>query len=148
MTKREEESLARKENDPLINYLNKVVIVSVKILAVLIVGVLIWGLVDVVVHIHNQIIDTPVGRFDTEGLLIILGSFLAVLIIIEVFLNIVFYLKKDAVHVPLVLATGLTAVARKVIIVDYMTVPPMTLIGIAAVIIATGLVYWLVAIKE
>lgn len=148
MNKEPEESLVRKENDPFIRFLNRVVILCVKVLAVFIVCVLLWGMIDVAVHIYNQSVASPIGRFDTDELLQTLGSFLAVLIVVEVFLNIVFYLKKDAIHVPLVLATGLTAVARKVIIIDYFTTAPLTLFGIASVILSVGLVYWLVAIKD
>lgn len=148
MEKGLEESLVSRESDPYIRFLNKIVLLTVKALAFLIVIILLWGIVDVIVHIYDTAITEPAGRYDTEELLETLGSFLAVLIIVEVFLNIVFYLKKDVVHVPLVLATGLTAVARKIIILDYIGTDPMTLFGIAAIIFASGLVYWLVAVKE
>lgn len=148
MEKGLEESLVNKDSDPYIRFLNRIVLLCVKALAFLIVIVLLWGLVDVVVHIYNQSVAAPMGRFDTDELLETLGSFLAVLIVVEVFLNIVFYLKKDVVHVPLVLATGLTAVARKIIVIDYLEVQPYTLFGIAAIIFASGVVYWLIAVKE
>ncbi len=47
------------------------------------------------------------------------GAFMAVLIAIEIFVNIVSYLREDLIHVRIVLATALMAVARKVIILDY-----------------------------
>ncbi len=43
------------------------------------------------------------------------------LIAIEIFLNIVLYLRDDVLHVKLVLATALMAIARKVIVLDYKT---------------------------
>lgn len=138
------ESLVRDANDPLINLLNRIVVLVVKGLAVLITLVIAWGLVDVVIHLYEQVITTPASLFNVENMIATLGVFLAQLIAIEIFLNIVFYLKRDAVHVPLVLATALTAVARKVIILDYTKVVPEYLYGTAGVIIALGVTYWLI----
>ena len=142
------ESLVDDNKDPLIRILNRLVVWGVKYLAVLMVVVILWSLVDVTVHIALLVFAGSTTRFSVEYLITILGSFLGVLIAIEVFLNIIFYLKRDAIHVPLVLATALTAVARKVIILDYAGASPLTLLGIASVIIAVGLSYWLVTKKE
>lgn len=145
-----QESLVEKSNDPLIQFLNKTVVFSVKILAVMMVIVIWLALVSVAVHLFERMIAKPFSLFDVETLITTLGDFLAVLIAIEIFLNIVFYLKKDAVHVPLVLATALTAVARKVIILDYSAATWDHLTATAAVIFAVGITYWLVTkpIKE
>jgi uncharacterized membrane protein (DUF373 family) len=145
MEKPKEESLAAYEHDPLIRWLNKAVIFSVKILAVLITIVIFWGVLDVIVHLYNQFMIVTTGVFNAENLVAILGTFLAVLIAIEIFLNIIFYLKKDTLHVHLVLATALTAVARKVIVFDYSVINPQYIYGTAAVIVAIGIAYWLVS---
>ena len=142
------ESLVEKNKDPLISYLNKAVVVAVKVLAVLMVLVIWLTLCDVIVHMVEEIHAPPFGIFNVETLLATLGNFLVVLIAIEIFLNIVFYLKRDAVHVPLVIATALTAVARKVIIIDYNTINPMLIFGTATVIIALGITYWLITRQE
>ena len=143
MDNRVKESLVEENHDPLIRVLNKIVVANVKCLAVLMVFVIIWSLIDVVGHIYLQIVTTTL-LFSSERIIETLGAFLAVLIAIEIFLNIVFYLKKDAVHVPLVLATALTAVARKVIILDYTTATYMHILATAAVILSVGISYWLV----
>lgn len=138
------ESLIEKNPDPLIRLLNKSVVIGVKVLAVMMVFVIWLVLIDVIVHLFSQLINPPFLLLDTDGLINTLGDFLAVLIAIEIFLNIVFYLKKDAVHVPLVLATALTAVSRKVIILDYTSATPHIIYATAAVIFAVGVTYWLV----
>lgn len=142
------ESLVEDDKDPFLRYLNKAVILAVKVLAILMVLVVWLALADVVVHMVQEFNAPPFGLFNAENLLKTLGNFLVVLIAIEIFLNIIFYLKKDAIHVPLVIATGLTAVARKVIILDYTIVAPFQLLGIASVIIALGITYWLIIKKE
>jgi uncharacterized membrane protein (DUF373 family) len=141
----EEESLVKATHDPLIHILNRVVIWAVKALAVMMVFIILWSLVDVVLYIGYQVTSITSDRFNIENLITTLGAFLAVLIAIEVFLNIIFYLKKDVIHVPMVLATALTAVARKVIILDYTTATPSHIIATAAVIFAVGISYWLVS---
>ncbi|MGE4575033.1 MAG: phosphate-starvation-inducible PsiE family protein [Parachlamydia sp.] len=142
------ESLMQSTHDPLVHQLSKIIVYCVKFLAILMVIVVIWSLVDVVVHLYENIVSSVTSRFSTERLLSTLGSFLAVLIAIEIFLNIIFYLKKDAIHVPLVLATALTAVARKVIILDYSKALAPELYATAALILSLGITYWLVTKNE
>ncbi|MGL1835036.1 phosphate-starvation-inducible PsiE family protein [Rhodocyclaceae bacterium SMB388] len=47
------------------------------------------------------------------------AAFLAVLIAIEIFANITLYLRDEVIHVKLVIATALMAIARKVIVLDF-----------------------------
>lgn len=145
MEQEPEESLVTRTRDPLIDYLNQIVVLSVKFLAILMVFVILWALADVVMHLYNQIFIAAFLIFNIDSLLVTFGAFLAVLIAIEIFLNIVFYLKKDAIHVPLVLATALTAIARKVIILDFSTITPPYIFATAAVIFSLGISYWLIS---
>lgn len=130
--------------DPLIRVLHVAVLYCVKILAILIVIVIWLALIDVIVHLFQRFQPPYNQMFTVENLIGTLGDFLAVLIAIEIFLNIVFYLRKDAIHVSLVLATALTAAARKVIILDYVLMNAYQIYAIAAVILAVGISYWLV----
>lgn len=130
--------------DPFVNFLNRVVTLCVKALAVLMVLVIVWSTIDVVYHLYAHSREPSSAIFNIDRLLLDLGAFLAVMIAIEVFLNIIFYLSSDKVHVPLVLATALTAVSRKVIIFDYSTISPELMYAVAAVIASIGVVFWLV----
>jgi len=67
----------------------------------------------------------------------------AVLIAIEIFLNITLYLRDDVVHVKLVVATALMAIARKVIVFDFAKIDGMEILGTGAVVLGLGIVYWL-----
>ena len=82
------ESLTQDSKDPLIRYLNRAVVLSVKVLAVLMVMVVWISLADVVLHMVREIQAPPVGLFNIETLISTLGNFLVVLIAIEIFLNI------------------------------------------------------------
>jgi len=142
------ENLTELENkSPFLRFLNQFVEWIVKILCVLMVFVIIWALVDVVVHIYDQFQTSYESLFQIETLFTTLGSVLVVLIAIEVFLNIVYFLVKDAINVTLVLSTAITAIARKVIIIDYQTVSVEHMYAAAGLILAFGVAYWLVAKK-
>lgn len=141
-------TLSHINRDPLIRKLNKVVMVSVKLLAILMVLVIWMAMADVIVHLYRQLTSSFTDIFGVENLINTLGNFLVVLIAIEIFLNIIFYLNEDSINVSLVLATALTAIARKVIVVDYKSIEPLQIFGVAAVILATGISYWLVSKKQ
>jgi len=60
--------------------------------------------------------EPPLTILRISNLSDMFGSFLSVLIAIEIFLNITLYLREDVIHVKLVVATALMAIARKVIV--------------------------------
>jgi uncharacterized membrane protein (DUF373 family) len=76
-----------------------------------------------------------------QGLLEIFGYFLLVLIGVELLETLKAYLKKDVTHIRVVLEVALIAMARKVIIEEPNTVPGLTLLGIAALILALGIAF-------
>lgn len=69
---------------------------------------------------------------------------MAVLIAIEILINITIYLRDDVIHVKIVMATALMAVARKVIVLDFETITPPYIYGLAAVALAMSVGYWLI----
>jgi uncharacterized membrane protein (DUF373 family) len=72
------------------------------------------------------------------------GAFMAVLIAIEIFVNICIYLREDVIHVQIVMATALMAIARKVIILDFNKTSPEYVWAIAGVVFAMSIGYYLV----
>lgn len=82
--------------------------------------------------------------FFGRTLLDIFGLFLSILIALEILENITAYLKKHVVQVELVIVTSLTAVARKIIILDLKEVSGVSLIGLAIAILALSISYFIV----
>ena len=76
------------------------------------------------------------------------AGFLTVLIAIEIFSNITLYIRKDVFPIKLVIATALMAISRKVIVLDYKELSAMYILATAAVVLALGITYWLISIKE
>lgn len=136
------------EDEPLINQLGQLVHHAVRVLAVLMTLVILWGVIDVGLVLFKEITTPPYGLLGINDILSIFGSFLAVLIAIEIFQNITIYLKEEVIHVQIVIATALMAISRKIIVLDFKTVEPEYVWASAAVILALGIAYWLIAVKQ
>lgn len=139
--------LTKEHEDPFIDFLHRIIRFAVKVLATLMVLVIVWGIGDVVYVLYQRIISPPFLLLSINDLLATFGAFLAVLIAIEIFINISMYLKTDVIPVRLVVATALMAISRKVIIFDFEKITPPFIIGTAAVVLALGVTYWLISKK-
>jgi uncharacterized membrane protein (DUF373 family) len=112
------------------------------ILAILLIIVLALSTVDLGVMIAQEIWKPPRFLIPVQGLLDIFAFFLLVLIGVELLDTLKTYFKTDSVRVRLVLEVALIAMARKVIILEPDNVSGMTMLGIAAVILALGLAFY------
>ena len=113
--------------------------VTVLILAGMLVVVMVLSTIHLGVLIGEEILKPPRFLISVQGLLQIFGYFLLVLIGVELIETLKAYVKKDAIHVRVVLEVALIAMARKVIIEEPNEVPSLTLFGIAALILALGI---------
>lgn len=134
-------------DDPLIQFLHQTIRFAVKILAVLMTLVILWGIGDVVYVLYNQLLAPPVFLLNISDILSTFGAFLAVLIGIEIFINITLYIRNDVLPVKLVVATALMAICRKVIIFDFKEITPLYIFATASVVLALGITYWIVSNK-
>ena len=110
--------------------------------------VILWGIVDVVWVLYKDLIKPPVFLLNISDILELFGAFMAVLIAIEIFINIVMYLRDDVIHVKLVMATALMATARKIIVLDYTNLSFEYIFASAAVMMALSTGYWLISFKR
>lgn len=130
--------------DRTIRFLNRIIRIALKVLAVLMVLVIVWGIGDVMFVLYQRLSSPPFLLLQISDLLATFGSFLAVLIAVEIFINISLYLSTNVIPVRLVVATALMAISRKVIIFDFEKITPPFIYGTAAVVLALGLTYWLI----
>ena len=100
--------------------------------------------IELSVILFEQLMEKPVFLLDIKEMLEVFGFFLMVLIGIELLESIKAYLKDDRVRAEVVFLVALVAVSRKVIILDYKETTPEMLYGIAALILALGVGYYLV----
>jgi len=92
----------------------------------------------------KDIMTEPVFLLEINELLEIFGLFLLVLIGIELLDSIKTYITENVIHVEVVLIVAMIAIARKVIILDIDNYSSMTFIGIASLILALSVAYYLI----
>lgn len=105
------EELPETHEDPLISALHRIIRIVVRLLAILMVLVIIWGIGDVVYVLYQRLNAPPFLLLDINDIFETFGAFMAVLIAIEIFINIRLYLESNVLPVQLVIATALMAIA-------------------------------------
>ena len=143
---KDEHHLSR-DGDWLMITLNHGISHIIRILAIMMMLVIILCVADVGFVIYEKLTAPPHFLLTLTDIFSVFASFLAVLIAIEIFANITLYLRDDVIHIRLVVATALMAIARKVIVLDFTTIEPEYVYGIGAVVLALGVTYYLVANK-
>lgn len=139
------EEFSEQHSDPLIRFLHHVIRLSIKLLCILMVAVILWGVADVIYVIYNNVMAPPLFLLDVNDIFQIFGAFMVVLIAVEIFINIRLYLGTEELPVRLVIATALMAIARKVIVLDFAKTEAIYMLAIAAVVLALGITYWLLS---
>jgi uncharacterized membrane protein (DUF373 family) len=98
--------------------------------------------------IIKDILTPPVFLLEIDELFEIFGLFMLVLIGIELLETIIkTYTNQNVNHAKIVMAVALIAIARKVIILDLEKYSGLSLTGIAAIILALSLGYYLIQLK-
>ena len=132
--------------DPLLKLLQSVIRLAVRVLAVLMTVLIFLGVLDVAWMLFEKAVSSsPRFVLSISDILATFGAFMAVLIAIEIFVNIIMYLREDVIHVKIVVATALMAIARKVIILDFDETSSEFVWATSAVILATSIGYWLLS---
>jgi uncharacterized membrane protein (DUF373 family) len=136
--------MSHSNNDPLLDGLWIVIRFAVRILAILMTLLILRGVLDVVWVAYQALVAPPVWLVTIGDILQIFGAFMAVMIAIEIYENLLVYLREELINVEIVLATALMAVARKVIVLDYGEVSYHYVWSTAGLVLALGVTYWLV----
>ncbi|WP_026957282.1 phosphate-starvation-inducible PsiE family protein [Aliagarivorans taiwanensis] len=137
------QELPTHHSDPLIAFYHRIIRLCIKILAALMVLVILWGIGDVIYVLYQRLIAPPFMLLNINDIFYTFGAFMAVLIAVEIFINIRLYLEANVFPVRLVVATALMAVARKVIVLDVDKLDATYIFAIAATVLALGVTYWL-----
>jgi uncharacterized membrane protein (DUF373 family) len=125
--------------ETLIRAVQKLTVIALSGMLVL---VMLLSTVHLGVLIAQEVWAPPRFLIRVQGLLEIFGYFLLVLIGVELLETLKAYLRKDIIHVRVVLEVALIAMARKVIIEEPNTVSSLTLFGIAALILALAVAFY------
>lgn len=134
----------KKIDDHFLWIMKKTIHLCLKALGLLMILVIVFGVIDVGWTLYGRLLEKPTFILTIGDILATFGAFMVVLIAIEIFQNIILYLRDDVIHVRIVLATALMAIARKVIILDYDELEPMYIFATGVVLVATGITYYFV----
>ncbi|MEX0286071.1 MAG: phosphate-starvation-inducible PsiE family protein [Paracoccaceae bacterium] len=133
--------------DAIVRYCNRAIRYGVRAMSMFMVLIIFLAILDAWYLLYEKLIETPVLIIEVSDILAIFSAALIVLIAIEIYTNITLYLTADVIHLKLVVATALMAVARKVITLDDKTLEPGYFYGYAALGLAFGVTYWLISSK-
>ncbi|MGB5398163.1 MAG: phosphate-starvation-inducible PsiE family protein [Gammaproteobacteria bacterium] len=127
----------------MMGYLKKFERVLVGILILMLALVVLLSVVELGWVLAKDIITPPVFILEISQLLELFGLFLLVLIGIELLETIKKYYTEGRVDLDVIIAVAVIALCRKIITVDPKEYDPLTLIGIAAIILALMVGYWI-----
>ena len=140
------------QDDKIIGFLNRVIRQIARIVAIIMVVVIVFGVADIIYVLYQRLTNPnpPFLLLEIRDILATFGAFMAVLIAIEIYHNIILYAQDHRDHrlaVEIVLGTALMAISRKVIVFDFDEVIPPFIYGSAAVILALSVGYYLIAVR-
>ena len=118
--------------------------ILIYILILMMVGVLVLAAIELGYYLVNSIIKSDFMLIDLDALMDLFGLFLLVLIGIELLDTIKIYLRDNVVHVEVVVLVAIIALARKVVILKVEELSGELILGIAALIVALGVTYYLI----
>lgn len=122
-------------------YIERFIIYS---LIVMMSGILILATIELGYYLIRNIIDSDYLLLDLQKLMDLFGVFLLVLIGIELLDTIKVYLRRNVVHVEVVVLVGIIAIARKVVVMKIEELSGSTIIGLGVLVVALALAYYLI----
>lgn len=132
----------------MIDYLRKFEKIIIISLTVMLAVVLSLYTIDLGLLVLKAILSPPIFLLDTNELLDIFGFFMLVLIGVELLESVKTYLSKNVVPVEVVFSVALIAVARKIIILDVKELSSFTLLGLASMVVALSVGYYLLKLSR
>lgn len=106
--------------------------------------VLISATIDLAVYIFKSMAKSDFYLMNYEALIEVFGAFLLVLIGIELLDTIKVYLRRNTVHVEVVVLVAIIALARKIVVLNLEEMDATMILGMAALIIALAVAYYLI----
>jgi uncharacterized membrane protein (DUF373 family) len=113
------------------------------ILALLIV-LIVLSVTSLVYAMVATIISPPILLLTSTELLDIFGVFMLVLLALEFFESIKIFLRDNVIKFELVIVIAITAISRKIILIDYNATSDLHLIGLGVLVFSLAAGYYLV----
>lgn len=121
--------------------LQRIVVVLVLVLVLALLGVMIARLGWL---LGVELLGTPIAQLSADQFLSLFSFMLLVLIGVELVEAVQLFLSDAHVHVEFLILIALTAICRKILILDPTKASALTLVGIAALVVALAGAYFLI----
>lgn len=132
-------------NDIFLHLIENIQVLVAKLLSITMIVLILIAIVDLVIFVINKLLSWDLNEASfNKNLFTAFGLFLNILIALEILENITAYLRKSVIHVELVIATSLIAVARKIIILDLKNTEGIKVIGLGVAVFALSISYWII----
>jgi uncharacterized membrane protein (DUF373 family) len=128
----------------LLPYLEKFEGIITRTLLVLMAGVVLLATIELAWILVQDALTPPMFLLEIHELLELFALFLMVLIGIELLHSVKTYIVRREFHLETVLTVAMIAVARKVIVLEPKELPEGTVLGIAALVLALALAYYVI----
>ena len=125
-------------------YLEKFERIITGVLLVLMAGVVLLATIELAWILVQDVLTPPVFLLEIHELLELFGLFLLVLIGIELMHSVKTYIVRREFHLETVVTVAIIAVARKIIVLEPKELTEETLLGIAALVFALALAYYVI----
>lgn len=116
----------------------------VRSLAVMLSIVVLLATIELGWLLYKDIVSPPLFLLEIDELLELFGFFLLILIGLELVETIRSYERESIVHLEVVLLVAMVAISRKVVILDIKQTPSLALLGLALLILALAVSYFIV----
>ncbi len=126
------------------DYIKKFERLVTSVLMVLMVFVVLLAVADLAWFLIKGAMTPPILLLDPEELLEIFSVFLLVLIGIELVETLKAYMQNNEIRAEAVILVGIIALARKIITLDLKEVSGESMLGVAAIIIALAVAYFVI----
>ena len=128
----------------MLSYFEKFEAVITRVLLVMMAIVVLLATVELGWILVKDVLTPPLFLLEIEQLLELFGQFLLVLIGVELLHTVKNQIESREIHLEAMIAVALIAVARKIIVLEPKGLPEGTLLGIAALVLALTVGYYLV----
>ena len=116
------------------------------VLTVMMMAIVLFATIDLAWLLLKHLFTPPFGFIQVNELLDVFGTFLLVLIGIELLDTLSTYQQQRVIRVEIAIIVALLAISRKVIIMDYKSLTRFNLLDVGAVVLALAAAYYLLRV--
>jgi uncharacterized membrane protein (DUF373 family) len=126
--------------------INKFERIVYTVLILLLGAVVICAIAELILMFIRDLFNPGIGLLDNGEIVAVLGSFLLVLITVELLDTMKAYITENVIHVEVVVLLAIIAIARKVILLDPTSTSTDSgeLIGIGIIVVGLAAAYYLI----